>query len=241
MNEDQDNLSIPGWDRLIDAGRVAPPSTAVLMATQVKVRSALTAESAAKQTETPRLGWRRRAPLVLTAAASLAIAVPLGSWLLLGQNSPVGPPGAAEDPGVTGCAESYTAQTLARRGVAFDGTVVRVAEAKNADARYAAVTLTVNQWFRGGSADTITVAMVRSTSRSTSGHDSTAAGVVDGESAPAHAIGTRLLVSGAIEPRALPGAAEVVAFACGFTRAYDPVTATTWTATFAPGGLGTPR
>ncbi|UER54311.1 hypothetical protein HJG43_06910 [Kineosporiaceae bacterium SCSIO 59966] len=78
------------------------------------------------------------------------------------------------------------------------------------------VTFRVLEWFRGGDAARITVAMPSS-------------GQVDSASDEAltYGVGTRLLVSG--EPR-WGGAAldDPVAWLCGFTRSYDDATAAQW-------------
>jgi hypothetical protein len=115
------------------------------------------------------------------------------------------------------CVETYSAQTVADRGWAFDGTVVSIGErsaaAEVADP-YVPVTFTVTRWFRGGPGDQVTVAMFPPDS------------VTSVESAT-YAVGSRLLVSG--EPRW--GGAPLdnpVAWPCGFTRWYNQADAQVW-------------
>jgi hypothetical protein len=112
----------------------------------------------------------------------------------------------------TSCVESYNAETLRRRAFAFDGTIVSIAHTLNEDP-YVAVSFQVNEWFAGAGPDTITIEMLAP-------HRSTLGG-------PEYDTRSRLLISG--EPR-LGGASldSPIASMCGFSRAYDTVTADVW-------------
>lgn len=164
----------------------------------------------------------------LAATAALVLAV---GQHVPGSPPPVGAPEQASNasgsagPGsftadldaVSRCVEFYDADgaALARRSFAFDGTVTGigapVSEVPGDEAAvgYVGVTFAVDEWFEGGSAATVTV---------------------DLYGRPA--VGLRLLVSG--EPR-WGGAPldRAVAWPCGFTRYYDPATATDWRRAFA--------
>ncbi|HZX07618.1 hypothetical protein, partial [Kribbella sp.] len=79
------------------------------------------------------------------------------------------------------------------------------------------VTFTVHQWFRGGTADQVTVtAYATATGRTSEIADRAT-----------FRPGTRLLVSGATQPAAPP----IAWSGCGFTRPYDQATAATWQST----------
>jgi hypothetical protein len=127
--------------------------------------------------------------------------------------------GALPDNGTASCAGEYSATALRQRAFAFDGTVTTIGPARTnrsgADLSLVAATFRVNQWFRGGSSATVTVDIT----------PPDPGGVED--SAPAYRIGSRLLVSG--EPRwGGSPLTDAIAWACGFTRYYDPATAETW-------------
>lgn len=117
------------------------------------------------------------------------------------------------------CVETYSGTTIGNRDFAFDGTVVAIGPGEtNKSGRggldTAAVSFRVNEWFKGGTDDTVTIDMGTSTS---SAEDQT----------PAYEEGTRLLVSG--EPR-WGGAPldDALAWSCGFTRYYEPAVADAW-------------
>lgn len=182
---------------------------------------------------------RRRRPaiavagLAVAAVATVAVAGAIGS----GDRSTdiTGPDQgtagfAAGDPAdVLGagmmCVEAYGPQTLARRSFAFDGTVTKVGSApstsENADPSVP-VMFRVERWFRGGDAAEVTVAMFPP-------------GQVTSVGGGDYAVGDRLLVSG--EPRSGGGAAldDPIAWACGFTRHYDPAVAQSWATVFGTG------
>jgi len=119
------------------------------------------------------------------------------------------------------CVEAYSAETLQHRDFAFAGTVVRIGDVPDdaGSASYVDVGFTVDHWFRGGSAATVTVAMLPPVA--TTSVDSTT-----------YRIGSRLLVSG--EPRwDGPPLHDPIAWACGFTRWYTEADRTDWERAFA--------
>lgn len=135
------------------------------------------------------------------------------------RTGPLGEGGAA----ATSCVEGYSMSTLPKRAFAFDGTINGIGPGgtnrpDKGRLETAAVTFTVNEWFKGGTARTITVDLMAPPSR------------LDDSETPAYEAGTRLLVSG--EPR-WGGAAldDAIAWSCGgFTRYYEPSVAADWRA-----------
>lgn len=125
------------------------------------------------------------------------------------------------------CVEGYDLITLKGRAFAFDGTVSRItamqppADGSGALDGYLTVTFAVNEWFRGGNATTVTLDMLPPSGTS--------------EQTMSYGVGIRLLVSG--EPRfgGRPLQAAI-AWACGFTRYYDPGTAASWRQAFSQNG-----
>ncbi|WP_143099854.1 hypothetical protein [Nocardioides psychrotolerans] len=121
------------------------------------------------------------------------------------------------------CVEDYAAQGVARRGFAFDGTVVSIAEGttnRPGKGRIgtAGVTFAVGTWYVGGSTSEVTIDMA-----------SPGGGPRLDEVPPTYEIGTRLLVSG--ESRWGEGVLQDgLAWGCGFTRYYDTKTADEWRA-----------
>ena len=152
---------------------------------------------------------RRR--LALAASGVAVAAVVVASIAVFGGNGTA--PGdviAGDEPIVGGepiaaaamCAEFYDLDTLADRDVAFDGTV--------ASADGDRVTFTVNNWFTGGSEDSVTLE---------------AMGIAPGtitSAGPALEIGHRYLVSGS--------GGNV--WSCGFTMTYDTSIANQWAGVF---------
>lgn len=136
-----------------------------------------------------------------------------------------GPSQGPISPGISSasCVEQYAPAAVRSRAFAFDGTVSRVAATQppvdNSVALpgYSAVTFDVHEWFRGGDQATVTVDMMSPPSP----------GVVSSVEGLDYEVGTRLLVSG--EPRFGGSPLDApVAWACGFTRVYDPPTAAAW-------------
>lgn len=154
----------------------------------------------------------RRRPLLLAVAAAVVLVALVAVGMSLGGDTAddrptpddvaLGPttPGGAS----TGsCIELYDLDTLANREMALDGTVATVDGDR--------VTLTVNQWFRGGDAAQVTLDGASALSGLTS----------SGEAMTLDP-GTRLLVAG-------DGG---FAWSCGFTQPYDPTIADQWADAF---------
>jgi len=126
---------------------------------------------------------------------------------------------------LTSCVEGYSTATLAGRSFAFDGTVTALGPARTnragAALPLAGVTFHVNDWFTGGSGDSVTVDLTAPT-KGRSGNSTD-------EAVSSYGVGTRLLVSG--EPR-WGGAPldNAIAWGCGFTRYYEAQTAAAWAA-----------
>lgn len=126
------------------------------------------------------------------------------------------------DGGASSCVAKYTPQAAANRSFAFDGTVTAIGRGTTdrpgrGRLGYAAVTFTVHEWFRGGSAANVTVDMAPPQTASS----------VTSVSGGSYDVGSRLLVSG--EPRwGGPALRDAVAWGCGFTRSYDSQTASSW-------------
>lgn len=106
--------------------------------------------------------------------------------------------GAVELAGDGGCTLRYSVEAVRERGLAFDGTVIEIADA--------GVTFDVGEWFAGGDAATVTLKMAGPTQTGMS------------ESPPSYSVGTRLLVSGE----------HPIVWGCGFTRYFDEETAAAW-------------
>lgn len=139
-----------------------------------------------------------------------------------------GPVSAAE---AVRCVERYSPGTVVNRAFAFEGVVTDIgsAESNRTDRGHlelVGVTFAVSEWFSGGSASTVTVDMEPPVQA--------APGLAEG--VPSYAVGSRLLVSG--EPRWGGGRPlkDAIAWGCGFTRYYDPVTAESWRQAFTDVG-----
>lgn len=122
--------------------------------------------------------------------AALALALNPG-----GTPAPSGGPG----PAIGSCVETYSANTLANRDFAFDGTVTAI----DGDQ----VTFAVNERFAGSASDQVSL-----TATGMTGTSVTSAG------GPTLSVGERYLVAGD----------DTFAWACGFTQAYDPAVAAEW-------------
>jgi len=118
------------------------------------------------------------------------------------------------------CVESYAPNAVQGRAFAFDGVVVAVGSSVSdrggeADLELPGVTFVVREWFSGGRADTVTV-------------DMQPAGSADpSDPGYAYGAGSRLLVSGEARWGGSP-LRHPIAWGCGFSRYYDPETATAW-------------
>jgi len=156
-------------------------------------------------------------------AASVAALLAVSSWAVSSQVShgtdiPAAAAGSIAVPtsAMRDCQPPSSAADIARLPFAFDGTVTAIGRTSGAGTigpEYAPVTFAVTEWFHGGSDPVTTVRM----------EALLAPGEVYGEAGPTYEVGTRLLVSGT------PGAAGALwAQGCGYTRFYDPTTATYW-------------
>ena len=106
------------------------------------------------------------------------------------------------------CVERYNVKTLAKRSFAFDGTVSGMKKAST-ETGADLVTFNVSHWYKGGSANQVTL--------KTHGVGGvTSAGSISGRS------GERLLVTGE----------DDTLWTCGFTRPYSQDVAARWEATF---------
>lgn len=142
---------------------------------------------------------RKRPAWALGGLAAAAVAAVVVIAVLA--NSGAGTPVPTSDPGtaIGSCVESYSLETLANRGLAFDGTVTAVEGEQ--------VSFAVNEAFAGISSETVTL-----TASGMTGTAITSAG------GPNLAVGERYLVAGE----------DDFAWACGFTQPYDPDVAADW-------------
>lgn len=208
---------LPGWDELVAAGNVEPLDPRVLAEVQTQVRRAA---EPAQPRRTSRLPGRRwsipKAALAAVATAAVAAAIVVGLVLLGGGPNkqpvaiPVSQPTASPTGRAASCVVMYSLTTLAQSNMAFDGTVEQLVTKDEAMGRVQ-ITFGVNEWFRGGTGQRVTViAYTR----------------VDGAVPLDLQRGSRLLVSGHTQPSALPPIAWT---GCGgFTRPYDAATAADW-------------
>ena len=164
--------------------------------------------------------------LVVTSLVALLVAgcsSPNGDREVRTSSSPgvlSGPLGGAS---AASCVENYSATAVAGRGFAFGGKVESIGSgttSRPGEGRlsYSSVTFTVEQWFTGGSGNTMTIDMPppsESPQRS--------------DAPTTYGVGTRLLVSG--ESRNGEGISkDGIAWGCGFTRYYDTETGSAWLA-----------
>lgn len=125
--------------------------------------------------------------------------------------------GALPDRKELSCVTGYTPDAVATRSFAFDGTVRAIGAGTTDHPGDRTGYVTVHEWFRGGRAAHATVDMAPPQATVS---ELRVAGARYG-------IGSRLLVSG--EPRwGGPALRDAVAWGCGFTRYYDPHTASSW-------------
>ena len=124
----------------------------------------------------------------------------------------------------TSCIEVYSPETLVNRSFAFDGTVASIEERTDpklpaGEGQTPWVTFDVNEWFLGGSGNTVGIWMGQL-------NVETSAGSVSAE------VGTRLLVSG--EPRwGGEPLEDPLAWTCGFTQEWSEAAAAEWKAAIA--------
>lgn len=147
---------------------------------------------------------RRRLTLAMSGAA--AVAVVAGALAIFGGGSPsddVFIAGGEPIAGAAMCAEFYDLGTLQDRDVAFDGTLTSASGDQ--------VTFTVHNWYKGGSADTVTLQ---------------AEGLAPGTI-------TSLGASLELDQRYLVSGSGGHVWACGFTMTYDTGIANDWASAFA--------
>ena len=144
----------------------------------------------------------------VAAAAALALVLLMGGRGAapgVAPGSPDGTPGgvaASNGPISASCVEQYSAESLAKRDFAFDGTVTAISGDK--------ATFAVNRGFRGVSGETVTLDAPGMT-----GTSITSAG------GPGLNVGDRYLVAGD----------STFVWACGFTQPYAEALAAEWAAT----------
>jgi len=116
------------------------------------------------------------------------------------------------------CHQTYSLDTLAERGFALDGTVIRIRSWAGTH-----VTFKVNEWFRGA-------ANVRDVTFDVPAPLNPGQQPTDGRQleTPTYTVGTRLLLSGDPRRGGAPLNDPVVFVGCGFTRYYDAGTARAW-------------
>jgi hypothetical protein len=137
-------------------------------------------------------------------------------------NPTAGRTGPLPDGRAASCVESYAPKAVIGRAFAFDGVVVEVGPSVSdrgdgADLGLPGVTFEVREWFSVGRADTVTVDMQSPTTGSAD----------PSEPGYAFGVGSRLLVSGEARWGGSP-LKDPIAWGCGFSRYYDPETATAW-------------
>lgn len=134
------------------------------------------------------------------------------------------------------CVDSYSPQAVAGRAFAFDGTATHIGPGTTDRPGYGkldspgegrfgwvAVTFTVNAWFHGGTSAKVTADMTSPVATSEQSPATAGGDRAD----PSYGIGSRLLVSG--EPRwGGPALQDAIVLGCGFTRYFDPPTASAW-------------
>ncbi|MEO8274107.1 MAG: hypothetical protein ABI620_08570 [Chloroflexota bacterium] len=148
----------------------------------------------------PRWGWPRFGLVGAGFALGVLAVIALATSGIPGG----GPgPGGSGGLGIGFCVEQYGETALARRSVAFDGTVVAVAGDD--------VTFDVNRGYRGASTTSITLAAPGMTGPA-----------VTPGGGPSFEVGRRYLVAGE----------DHFAWACGFSQAYAPDVAADWARVF---------
>jgi len=163
---------------------------------------------------------RGRALVAVAAAFTLLAGLVVGATLLRDADETVVATGDASwltdgSSSTLSCVEEYTPENLARRSWAFDGTIVEVVppvdlESPNPDDQVTSVTFRVNNWYAGGSGESVTV----KTSNVPGGV------TMNGDADPS--IGARLLASGEDE----------YLWGCGFTMPYTEQDAAVFAAVF---------
>jgi hypothetical protein len=188
-------------DPLDDLRRANPVATNDLpSASLARVEARVQEELLHGSRKDRRSRWSRAAPI----GAGLAVAAVAVVALLVGGS--LRQPIAAPPSGGLGlglCVEHYSSEALARRSIAFDGTVTAIAGDD--------VTFQLNRTFRGPGASSISLAAPGMT-----GSTVTSAG------GPSFEIGSRYLVAGE----------DHLVWACGFSQPYDTNVAAEWASVF---------
>lgn len=143
---------------------------------------------------TRRWGW-------VLGAAAVGVAAVAAVAVLVNGGGEAPPPGDEPGTAIGSCVEQYSAEALASRDFAFDGTVTSL------DGDQA--TFTVNEAFSGDFADGASVTLTATGMTGTSVTSAAGATLVSGQ---------RYLVAGD----------EDFAWACGFTQPYDEQLAAEW-------------
>lgn len=210
-----DLKTLPGWDELTAAGRVAPPSPEVL----ARSRSAV------------RVARPRRWLVPVLAVVATAAVIAAGAVVLRPDPAP---PVASEPVYLQGgpddaiCAGRYSPERLKQLPFAFDGTVTEVevrpvapGPVKISRAARVQVTFQVTEWFKGDDGSPIQVSMA-------------VLGEVPRPGGNPYGlpfkVGSRLLIAG---DTTSGGSIQLSrAWMCGFSRFYDDASAREWRAAF---------
>ena len=144
--------------------------------------------------------------------------------------SAAGQVGPLLDGNAAKCAQAYSPSAVSGRAFALDGTVTNIGPVPThragGELDLVRVTFRVNQWFRGGATDVVTVDLTPP--------DVISADEAIGKGGQTYEVGTRLLVSG--EPRwGGKPLDKAIAWGCGFTRYYSPSEAAQWAASSTVG------
>jgi len=155
----------------------------------------------------------------MTSLFRVGLIAPIPLLLSCASNPESGtaPPADAQVFSADDCAFEYNPSTLAERSWAFDGTMIELDSVDDSElGEVPSATFSVNQWYRGGSGDTVTVQFET--------------GPVS-EFVPNVEPGARLLVTG--EPRhGGQPLDDAVAWGCGFTQSWSAAAAESWESTF---------
>ncbi|TYP83824.1 hypothetical protein [Blastococcus xanthinilyticus] len=141
----------------------------------------------------------------------------------IAEDPTAGRTGPLADTATNSCALEYGPAAVGRLDFAFAGAVVDIGPAVTTRSGLpgppedlVGVTFAVEEWFSGGSGDTVTVDLPAP-------YDPASGSSTPG---PVYGVGSRLLVSGADRWEGPPR--EPIAWLCGFTRYYDEETAASW-------------
>lgn len=164
---------------------------------------------------------RRRTGGLLVAAAGFIVIVAVVGWIAL--RNADGPVRARSNASwLTGngttmgsCVEQFSAETLASRSWAFDGTITEVVRPIDPHSGapediLTSVTFRVDHWYKGGSGDTVTVKTYNTPGSQTSNGD------------PDPSIGARILASGE----------DDYIWGCGFSKPFNDENASVFAQAF---------